>query len=214
MEKGKLFECSRAGDISKCAAIVRRGGVIVFPTDTVYGIGCNPYNHAAVNRVFVIKGRETSKPLPVLASKIEDVRNIAFIDFRASVLARKFWPGRLTLVCPLLDSRISSLVVSNMGTVAVRIPDNKCTLELLKRCRYLVGTSANMSGKASARDIHQILSTPLKGFDGMLDGGHIADGIQSTIVDFSKRGHSNIVREGAIKSEEICETLSKGGLAY
>ena len=124
MEQGKLFECSRAGDISKCAAIVRRGGVIVFPTDTVYGIGCNPYNHAAVNKVFVIKGRETSKPLPVLASKIEDVRNIAFIDFRASVLARKFWPGRLTLICPLLDSRISSLVVSNMRTVAV---DRKST---------------------------------------------------------------------------------------
>ncbi len=214
MGQGKLYECSCSDDISKCACVVKRGGVIVFPTDTVYGIGCDPYNHSAVKRVFVIKRREMSKPLPVLASTIEDVRNIALIDLRASVLAKKYWPGGLTLVCPLVDPRISSLVVSSSKTVAVRIPANKCTIELLKECRYLAGTSANISGKVSARDINQVISSPLEAFDAMLDGGHIANGRESTVVELSEKGTPIIVREGAIKSEDICEILSKEGLAY
>ena len=176
MEQGKIFECSLADDISKCVALIKKGGVIVFPTDTVYAIGCDPYSQLAVNRVFIIKNRKTSNPLPVLASTIEDIKNIAFLDSRARVLAKKYWPGPLTLVCPLLDPRISSLVISSTRTVAVRIPSNKCTLELLRGCRYLAGTSANISGQASARDVHQIVSSSLKGFDAMLDGGHIVDG--------------------------------------
>jgi L-threonylcarbamoyladenylate synthase len=210
MEQGKIFECSLADDISKCVALIKKGGVIVFPTDTVYAIGCDPYSQLAVNRVFVIKNRKTSNPLPVLASTIEDIKNIAFLDSRARVLAKKYWPGPLTLVCPLLDPRISSLVVSSIRTVAVRIPSNKCTLELLRGCRYLAGTSANISGQASARDVHQIVSSSLKGFDAMLDGGHIVDGRESTIVDLSKQGSFSIVREGAIKSENIREILSRG----
>jgi tRNA A37 threonylcarbamoyladenosine synthetase subunit TsaC/SUA5/YrdC len=81
---------------------------------------------------------------------------------------------------------------------------------LLRGCRYLAGTSANISGQASARDVHQIVSSSLKGFDAMLDGGHIVDGRESTIVDLSKQGSFSIVREGAIKSENIRETLSRG----
>jgi L-threonylcarbamoyladenylate synthase len=210
MEQEKIFECSRANDISKCAALIKKGGVIVFPTDTVYAIGCDPYSQSAVNRVFVIKNRKTSNPLPVLASTIEDIKKIVFLDSRARVLAKKYWPGPLTLACPLLDPRISSLVVSNIRTIAVRIPSNKCTLKLLSKCRYLAGTSANISGQTSARDIHQIVSSPLKGFDAMLDGGHIVNGRESTIVDISKPGSFSIVREGAIKTENIRETLSMG----
>jgi L-threonylcarbamoyladenylate synthase len=212
VENIKLFDCSRRHDVSKCAAVVKSGGVIVFPTDTVYGIGCDPYNHTAVSRVFVIKARKTGKPLPILASTMKDVKNIALLDYRASVLARKYWPGQLTLVCPLLDSNISSLLISNKEAVAVRIPGNKCTLELVSECGFLVGTSANISGKAPARNIRQILSSSLKGFDAMLDGGYMTHEKESTIVDLSKKDHSNIVREGAIRSEDIRETLSTGGL--
>jgi L-threonylcarbamoyladenylate synthase len=209
VEQVKIFECSRANDISKCAALIKKGGVIVFPTDTVYAIGCDPYSQLAVKRVFVIKKRKTGIPLPVLASTVEDIKNIAFLDSRAKVLAKRYWPGPLTLVCPLLDRRISSLVVSSIRTIAVRIPSNKCTLELLRKCRYLVGTSANISGQASARDIHQVVSSSLKGFHIMLDGGHIDNGRESTIVDLSTQGSFSIIREGAIKSEDIRRTLSK-----
>jgi L-threonylcarbamoyladenylate synthase len=207
----RLLDCSRHRDVSKCAEVVKSGGVIVFPTDTVYGIGCDPYNHAAVNRVFAIKDRKTAKPLPILASTMKDVRNIALIDLRADTLARKYWPGKLTLVCPLLDRRISSLVVSNKDTIAVRIPGNTCTLELIRKCRLLVGTSANISGKRPARDIPQVLSSSLKGFDAILDGGFITEEKESTIVDLSKRGQIDIIREGSIKSLDISKTLSTGG---
>jgi L-threonylcarbamoyladenylate synthase len=206
----RLFDCSQHRDVSKCADIVIRGGVIVFPTDTVYGIGCDPYNHTAVSRVFTIKDRKTAKPLPILASTMKDVKNIALIDLRAEVLARKYWPGKLTLVCPLLDNGISSLVVSSKETVAVRIPGNNCTLELIRKCRFLVGTSANISGKKPARDIPQILSSSLKGFDAVLDGGFMTEEKESTIVDLSK-SHLDIIREGSIKSVDIRETLSTGG---
>lgn len=211
MDQIRLFDCSQHHDVSKCADVVKSGGVIVFPTDTVYGIGCDPYNHTAVNRVFAIKERKTAKPLPILASTMKDVRNIALIDPRADILARKYWPGKLTLVCPLLDRSISSLVVSNKDTIAVRIPGNSCTLELIRKCRFLVGTSANISGKRPARDIPQVLSSSLKGFDAVLDGGFITEEKESTIVHLSKKGHLGIIREGSIKSVDIRKTLSTGG---
>jgi L-threonylcarbamoyladenylate synthase len=213
MDQVRSFDCSQHRDISNCADVVKSGGVIVFPTDTVYGIGCDPYNHTAVSRVFAIKDRKTAKPLPILASTMKDVKNIALIDLRAEVLARKYWPGKLTLVCPLLDLSISSLVVSNKKTVAVRIPGNSCILELIRKCRFLVGTSANISGKEPARDIPQILSSSLKGFDAVLDGGFRTEEIESTIVDLSEKGHLDIKREGSIKSVDIRETLSTGGLS-
>jgi L-threonylcarbamoyladenylate synthase len=211
VEQLRLFDCSKHRDVSKCADIIKSGGVIIFPTDTVYGIGCDPYNHTAVNRVFAIKDRKTAKPLPILASAMNDVRNIALMDLRADILARKYWPGKLTLVCPLLDRSISSLVISNTETIAVRIPGNSCTLELIKKCRFLVGTSANISGKSPARDIPQILSSSLKGFDAVLDGGFITEEKESTIVDLSKKDHLDIIREGSIKSIDIRKTLSTGG---
>jgi L-threonylcarbamoyladenylate synthase len=212
LERQNMLDCARPSDILNCAAIVRGGGIIVFPTDTVYGIGCDPFNHMAVKRIFDIKGRERNNPLPVLAATVDCVRNIARMDTVASTLARKYWPGRLTIVCPLGDNRISSLVSANSGTIAVRIPGNKCTMELLSECRYLVGTSANRSGEGSIRDIRQIVSSPLRGLDGVLSGGYLAEGKESTIVDVSKQGHPCIIRKGAIASDEIFETLYSEGL--
>ena len=103
MEEPQIFDCTLRENISRCVDIVRGGGVIAFPTDTVYGIGCDPFNDEASQRVFVIKGRDLNKPLPVLTATTEDVRNLAHMDRRADLLAGRYWPGRLTLVCPLLD---------------------------------------------------------------------------------------------------------------
>jgi L-threonylcarbamoyladenylate synthase len=216
MEEPQIFDCTLKENISKCVDIVRGGGVIAFPTDTVYGIGCDPYNDKASERVFVIKGRDLNNPLPVLTATTEDVRNLAHMDSRADLLAERYWPGRLTLVLPLLDSRISSVVVAGAnGSIAVRIPGNKCASELLSRCRYLVGTSANKSSEAAATNMDQILSSSLIGIDAILDGGCLVDGgMESTIVDLSKQGPSHIIREGAIKSTEIYDTLSREGLSY
>ncbi|MDQ3840190.1 MAG: L-threonylcarbamoyladenylate synthase [Thermoproteota archaeon] len=208
----KISHCNILSDILDCASIVRRGGVIIFPTDTVYGIGCDPFNDVAVRRIFDIKGRERNKPLPILAATIESVRNIVKLDLIANTLARKYWPGRLTIVCPQQDNRISSLVSANTGKIAIRIPGNTCALELLRKCIYLIGTSANRSGEEPVRDISQIKPSPLPGVDAILSGGYIAYSKESTIIDVSKQGHPDILRSGAIASDEIFNTLYSEGL--
>jgi L-threonylcarbamoyladenylate synthase len=211
-ERQRLSECTRPSDILDCAAVVRRGGVIIFPTDTVYGIGCDPFNELAVKRIFEIKNREKNKPLPVLAATVDRVGKIARMDTVARTLARRYWPGRLTIVCPLQDRRISSLVSANSGKIAVRIPGNKCTLKLLKECTYLTGTSANRSGEDSMREIWQIISSRLEGIDRVLSGGSLTDSIESTVIDVCNQMHPIILRSGAVASDEIFETLRREGL--
>lgn len=211
-EKQRLLECTSPRDILDCASVVRRGGVIIFPTDTVYGIGCDPFNDLAVKRIFKIKNREKNKPLPVLAATIERVGKIARMDTVATTLARRYWPGRLTIVCPLQDRRISSLVSANSGKIAVRVPGNKCTLKLLRECTYLTGTSANRSGEDSMRDIWQIISSRLEGIERVLSGGTLTDSMESTIIDVCDPMHPIILRSGAIASDEIFETLRREGL--
>ncbi len=211
-EKQRLSECTSPRDILDCASVVRRGGVIIFPTDTVYGIGCDPFNDLAVKRIFKIKNREKNKPLPVLAATVERVGKIARMDTVATTLARRYWPGRLTIVCPLQDRRISSLVSANSGKIAVRVPGNKCTLKLLRECTYLTGTSANRSGEDSMRDIWQIISSRLEGIERVLSGGTLTDSMESTIIDVCDPMHPIILRSGAIASDEIFETLRREGL--
>jgi L-threonylcarbamoyladenylate synthase len=204
-----ILRCQDDESISKCALAVREGGVIVYPTDTVYGIGCDPYNSDAAKRIFSMKGRKEDSPFPVLASSVEQVEKIAYLDKRGRSLAKKYWPGGLTLLCPLLDSKISQIVTAGRQTIAVRIPKNKCTLLLLELCQYLVGTSANRSGHPASKNVNEILSSSLRGFDIILDGGQARQGVQSTIVNLLKSGCPDILREGVIKSQQILSTLSK-----
>lgn len=211
-EKQRLSECTSPSDIFDCAAVVRKGGVIIFPTDTVYGIGCDPFNDLAVKRIFEIKNREKNKPLPVLAATVDRVGKIARMDRVATTLARSYWPGRLTIVCPLQDRRISSLVSANSGKIAVRIPGNKCILKLLRECTYLTGTSANRSGEDPMRDIRQIISSRLEGIDRVLDGGSLTDSMESTVIDVCNQMRPIVLRSGAVASDEIFETLRREGL--
>ncbi|MFL6317906.1 MAG: L-threonylcarbamoyladenylate synthase, partial [Nitrososphaeraceae archaeon] len=194
-------------DIYKCASIVTSGGIIVYPTDTIYGIGCNPYNDSSVQRIFKIKGRNQKKPLPILASSIEDVEKIVSLDKIGKLLARKYWPGALTIVSTLRDKNISIKLTAGKKTIGVRIPNNKCTLMLLKHCKYLVGTSANRSGEKPPKSASEVMSSSLDDFDALLDGGTVEKGIESTIVDISDSTSPKVIREGAIRSEEVYKVL-------
>jgi len=205
--KFTVYCCSKRGHTLKCASIVKAGGVIVYPTDTVYGIGCNPYLEEAVERVFEIKGRNKAKPFPILASNIQDVEKIALLGKIGKRLATKFWPGALTIISTLLDTRISTQVTAGKTTIGVRVPNNKCTFALLKYCKYLVGTSANKSGQMPSNSVSEVILSSLKGFDAILDGGNMKQGRQSTILDLSGR-IPKIIREGAISSEAIDRVLS------
>jgi L-threonylcarbamoyladenylate synthase len=202
----RVFSCSDNG-VARCASIVRSGGVVVFPTDTIYGIGCDPYNDQAVERIFAIKDRDEKKPLPVLAYSVQEAEKIVSLGDAGRALAKKYWPGALTIVAPIIDHKISRGVTAGGDSLAVRVPANECVLSLLERCGYLVGTSANPSGGKPLKSAKQVLDSALDGYDALLDGGSVEKGIESTIVDVTDK--PKVLREGAIKSGEVMELLGR-----
>lgn len=202
----KILKCNERNDITKCASIVKNGGVIVFPTDTLYGIGCDPYDEKAVDKIFKIKNRDKINPLPILASSVVDIERIVLLSRTAKKLAQIYWPGALTIIVPLIDKKISDNLRAGKMSVGVRVPNNICVLSLLKDCKYLTGTSANKSGEPGCKSFSEVLSSSLRGFDAILDGGEVEEGVQSTIVDLTGQ-HPRVIREGAIVSQAIYATI-------
>jgi L-threonylcarbamoyladenylate synthase len=202
----KILKCNERNDITKCASIVKNGGVIVFPTDTLYGIGCDPYDEKAVDKIFKIKNRDKINPLPILASSVVDIERIVLLSRTAKKLAQIYWPGALTIIVPLIDKKISDNLRAGKMSVGVRVPNNVCVLSLLKDCKYLTGTSANKSGEPGCKSFSEVLSSSLRGFDAILDGGEVEEGVQSTIVDLTGQ-HPRVIREGAIVSQAIYATI-------
>ena len=202
----KILKCNEQNDITKGASIVKNGGVIVFPTDTLYGIGCDPYDEKAVEKIFKIKNRDKTNPLPILASSIVDIEKIVLLDRTAKKLAQIYWPGALTIIVPLIDKKISDNLRAGKMSIGVRVPNNICALSLLKNCKYLTGTSANKSGEPGCKSFSEVLSSSLRGFDAILDGGEVEEGVESTIVDLTGQ-HPRVIREGAIVSQAIFATL-------
>ena len=200
MGKQKIFKCSEDA-VATCALVVKNGGVVVYPTDTIYGIGCDPYNDLAVKRIFILKGRNEKKPLPILTYSMQDAERIVSLGRTGRTLAERYWPGALTIVAPIIDRRISPRIMAGSPSLAVRVPANNCVLLLLSHCTYLVGTSANLSGERALKSAQEVLDSRLEGYDALLDGGTVENGIESTIV--SVEGKPKILREGAIKSREI-----------
>jgi L-threonylcarbamoyladenylate synthase len=199
-----MFPCSQDA-VASCALLIKKGAVVIYPTDTIYGIGCDPYNDSAVRRIFTIKGRDEKKPLPVLTFSIGDAERIVSLGKVGRMLAERYWPGALTIVAPLIDYRISQRVTAGSSSLAVRVPANNCVLLLLRRCTYLVGTSANISGESTMKSAQEVLNSRLAGYDALLDGGIVEKGVESTIV--SVEGKPKILREGAIKSREILQII-------
>lgn len=192
-----IMECNDSG-IGKAYEEIRKGGVVVFPTDTVYGIGCDPYNQDAVNKIYKVKGREKMKKIPVLAYSKQEIGNIVFFDEISEKIADKFWPGPVTLILKVKDKKIKeSLYLKDK--IAVRVPNHLCTLALLKKCKLLTGTSANFSGQFPFDDSKEIMSK-FSGYDILLDGGRIPDSGESTIVEVIDN-ELKVLREGKIKLE-------------
>ena len=194
-------KCDKDG-IEKASQILKDGGVVVFPTDTVYGIGCDPYNKDAVDKIYKIKNREKSKPFPVLAYSFDVASEIAEFDEESKRVAKKYWPGALTLLVKLRDQKLKeSLGISDK--IALRVPDNQCLLNLLKNCKFLIGTSANLSGEGSLSNSEDCFEK-ITGFDLFLDGGNTPNKGESTILEID--GKKPIIhREGVIKKEEIID---------
>ena len=191
--------CDKEG-IEKTSQIIKNGGIVIFPTDTVYGIGCNPYNINSIKKIYEIKSREKIKSLPVLAHSLDIVKEIASIDGFTEKIMKKYWPGPLTLILKLTDQKLKkSLNLENK--IAVRIPDSKCTLKLLEKCGLLVGTSANISGNSSYTNPDECLKN-IKNYDVFLNGGTITSKGESTIIEIENE-EIKMIREGVLKLENI-----------
>jgi len=195
------ISCSDA-DIQIAAKAINDGATVVFPTDTVYGLGCNPYNHEAVLSLYEIKKRKKTKPFPVIGYAKKELEKIAEFNPLEEKIAKKFWPGPITLILKVKDKEIQKSLELE-GKIAVRVPDNQCVLALLKECKLLVGTSANISGTAPFNDPKEC-SKNLNGYDLFIDGGIISSQGESTIVEI-KNNDVKILRNGNISEEMIKE---------
>lgn len=198
-----IVKCDSDG-ISIAKKSLQKDGVIIFPTDTVYGIGCNPYNTKAIKRIYKIKGRDEKKSLPVLGYSKNELDKIVFFDEKSSKLADRFWPGKLTLVLKIKDEKLKE-TMNLSDKIAVRVPDNKCILSLLKECKLLIGTSANISGNSSlidSKECNQMLSN----YDILIDHGKIHSDGESTIVEINDNKLS-MIRIGSILEEEILDAI-------
>jgi len=191
--------CSFEG-IQKVIKTIKDGGIVVFPTDTVYGIGCDPFNKTSVDKIYQIKNRDKNKSFPVLTYSINFALEIAEFDKFSKIIAQKFWPGPLTLILKLKNKKLQeSLGIE--GKIAIRVPDNQCLLSILKDSKFLVGTSANMSGEKSYTKSQDCYSN-VSGFDIFVDGGDIDYKGESTILEIDN-GNLVIHRQGPITKEEI-----------
>jgi tRNA threonylcarbamoyl adenosine modification protein (Sua5/YciO/YrdC/YwlC family) len=193
--------------VRRAAELIRRGDVVGLPTDTFYGLAADPFNLAAVARIYEIKGRPERKALPILLASLEqaeelvgDVPDIFF------VLAERFWPGALTLVVDAA-SRVPLKVTGNTGRVALRQPDSKITTAVIAAAGTPVtGTSANLSGFAACNSAPQVVKQMGERLPLILDGGESKAMLASTVVDL--RGETwTIVREGPVSEAQIREVL-------
>ncbi|MFC1948250.1 L-threonylcarbamoyladenylate synthase [Chloroflexota bacterium] len=199
--------------IAKGISILTGGGIIAYPTDTVYGLGACSDNLKAVKRVYEVKNRPFDMPLPLLLSDVSWIERLTIsISDTAYRLIDEFLPGALTLVAKKADS-VPHIISGGKNTIALRIPDHPITIALINGTgRPLIGTSANLSGKPSALTADDVDNQLGDKIDYILDGGLCPGGKESTIVDVTG-DIPVLLREGAVSKadiEKVCEILMTG----
>ncbi len=196
-------------NIIKCAEIIRRGGLVAFPTETVYGLGADAFNEEASKSVYAAKGRPSDNPLIVHISRASDIGQLTpMLSQDIVTLIDNFWPGPLTLVVKKKDN-ISDVVSGGLDTVAVRLPDSEPTRDLINRAGTpLVGPSANTSGRPSPTKAEHVLHDLDGKIDAILDGGTCRVGIESTVLDVTG-DTPTILRPGLVTQENLEAALGK-----
>ena len=193
--------------LDQAVAVLRRGGVIGIPTDTVYGIAANALDEDAVDRVFTLKGREDTSPIPVLIGEVADLfRYGAHVTDEAVALAEAFWPGQLTIVVSKSDL-IPSVVSGGLDTVGLRIADHHVPRRLISDLGApITATSANISGTEALNSAVSVAEQLGDRLDLVFDGGQLAPSRSSTVIDVTS-GPPKILREGAVPAAEIGRVL-------
>ncbi|HVW32527.1 MAG TPA: L-threonylcarbamoyladenylate synthase [Acidimicrobiia bacterium] len=194
-------------DVAEAVAVLRRGGLVAFPTETVYGLGADAANPAAVERIFAVKGRPRNHPVIVHLGEAPAIKVwAADVPPDAWTLAEAFWPGPLTLILPKAAS-VPEAVTGGAGTVGLRVPDQPLALELLRAFDGgIAAPSANRFGRVSPTTAAHVRADLGFDVDLVLDGGPCAIGVESTIVDLS-RGVPRVLRLGGLAIEALTGAL-------
>ncbi len=184
--------------LRKAVDIIKKGGLVIFPTDTVYGLGCNPFNEKALGRLFQVKKRVSNKPVPILVSSLKKAEEIAEFSSFAKKIASQYWPGALTLVLPA-KPKVPPSLLGRGDSVGIRIPNHQLTLLLIRGVGgYLIGTSANLSGRKPACTSEEAGEQLGEKVDMILDGGRCPIGNSSTVVDVIS-SPPRILRQGTLE---------------
>jgi len=188
--------------VAVAADVLRRGGLVAYPTETFYGLGALARDTAALDRLARAKLRPEGKPLPLLAADVAQVKEVAVLEGLAAQLAARFWPGPLTLVLPAVPD-LDAAITAGAGTVAVRVPGSEVARALARRAGgAIVSTSANLSGEPPPTAAAELSPDLVTRIDHVLDGGTTPGGRASTIVEVA--GETiRLVREGIIPLDAV-----------
>lgn len=189
--------------LQQACEILRRGGLVAFPTDTLYALGANALDPAAIERVLTVKGRHHGKPLSVLVPSVEAAAALAAtLPDGAQALMRAFWPGALTVVVRA-SAKIPSILTAATGTVGLRMPAGAVARALLTAfAGPVIGTSANKTGAADPADAKTVQKAIGGQIDLVLDGGRVTLGVPSTVIDCTAEP-ARILREGAVSRSAL-----------
>jgi len=204
---GKIIQIKpdriRASQIHQVSGVIKGGGVILYPTDTIYGLGCAAFDIHAVRRIFELKKRSLKNPALVLVRNFTMMKKLVDgIPPQALELIRRFWPGPLTLIFKARKN-FNPLLVSEENKIGIRIPDNRFCLKLMGDCKLpIVSTSANISGKEGNARIGVLKEIFINKVDLIIDAGDIKKLVPSTVIDISD-GKIGLVREGVIPLKKI-----------
>ena len=191
------------------AGILRRGGLVALPTETVYGLGADGLNQDAVKKIFLAKGRPQDNPLILHVTGADQIALFCRdVPEAAYVLAEKFWPGPLTMVLPARDT-VPKSTTAGLSTVAVRCPDNEVTRQIIRLAGApIAAPSANISGKPSTTTAQHVLHDHDGKIDAIVDDGPCRVGVESTIVDLTETP-PRLLRPGGITPEELISVLGE-----
>lgn len=191
----------------KAAEVIKNGGLVVFPTETVYGLGANALNETAVKKIYAAKGRPSDNPLIVHVSNTEDIYKYAEVTEIAEKVIKKFMPAPLTLVLKK-KNKILDCASPNLDTVAIRVPKNNTARKLIELAGFpIAAPSANISGKPSPTDAEHIIEAMNGKADMIICGENCEIGLESTVISFNDNNSINILRSGYITREMLSEFM-------
>jgi len=206
-EETKILALSHPDAIMAAAAVIQAGGVVAFPTDTVYGIGVSAFDKKAIDKIYDVKGRSHLKAIPILVGDLDSLEWITPpISPLIQQIIAKFWPGALTLVMPLLPEMPENL--SPTPTIGLRLPDFDQVRDLLRETGPLAATSANISGENSALTAAEVKQQLDGRIDLILDGGSVSGSQASTVLDCSGE-NLKVLREGPISLNAILRVIDE-----